>query len=87
MVPVDPVPVAPEVIESQAALEVADHEQEGPFVEMVTLPVPPEEATVAVAGVSAVTAHAPADCVTAWVCPPAEIVALREEALGFAATE
>jgi len=87
MVPLDPVPVAPEVIESHAALELADHEHEGPFVEIVTVPVPPEEATVAVAGERAVTAHAPADCVTVWVCPPAEIVALRETAFVFAATE
>jgi len=61
------VPVAPEVIESQAALEVAVQPQEDPFVEIVTLPVPPPAATVAVAGESEVTVHAAADCVTAWV--------------------
>ena len=87
IVPLAPVPVAPAVIASHAALDVADHPQEDPFVETVTLPEPPDAATVAVAGASAVTAHAAADCVTACTCPPAVMVALRDEALGLMATE
>ena len=57
-------PVVPEVIVSHAALEVALHVQEEPLVVTVTLPLPPVAAKLAVAGVSAVTAHSAADCVT-----------------------
>jgi len=64
IVPLAPVPVPPEVIESHAALEVAVQPQVVPFVVIDTLPVPPVAAKVAVAGVIAVTAHAAADCVT-----------------------
>jgi len=86
IVPLDPVPVAPEVITSHAALDSAVQPQVEPFVVTATLPLPPAAAIVAVAGESAVTAHAAADCVTAWVCPPAVIVALRSLAFGFAET-
>jgi len=86
-VPVAPVPVAPEVIESHAALEVAVQPQVVPFVAIDTLPVPPVAAKLAVAGVSAVTAHAAASCVTVCTCPPALIVAVRLAAFGLAATE
>jgi len=51
---------------------------------IVTLPVPPDAATVAVAGASPLTAHAAASCVRVKVCPPAVIVAEREAAFGFA---
>jgi len=72
------------VIESHAALDSAVQPQLEPLVVIVTLPVPPDAATVAVAGASPLTAHAAADCVTVWVCPPAVIVAEREAAFGFA---
>ena len=65
IVPVAPVPVAPEVITSHDALETAVQPQLVPFVVIDTLPLPPDAAKLAVAGVSAVTAHAAADCVTA----------------------
>jgi len=64
-VPLAPVPVPPEVIESHAAFEVAVQPHVVPFVVIDTLPVPPVAAKVAVAGASATTAHAAADCVTA----------------------
>jgi len=63
-VPLAPVPVPPEVIESHAALETAVQPQVVPFVVIDTLPVPPAAAKLAVAGVHAVTAHAAASCVT-----------------------
>jgi len=81
------VPVAPEVIESHAALEVAVHGQDEPFVVIVTLPAPPAAGIVAVAGESEDTAHAAADWVTVWVWAPAVIVAVRDDAFGFTATE
>jgi len=62
--PVAPVPVAPEVIESHAALDVAVQPQVVPFVVIETLLVPPVATKLAVAGVRALTAHAAADCVT-----------------------
>ena len=65
IVPVAPVPVAPEVIESHAALDVAVQPHVVPFVVIETLPVPPVAAKLAVAGGRALTAHAAADCVTA----------------------
>ena len=80
-------PVEPDVIVSHAALEVAVQPHELPLVEMVTLPVPPEEAKLAVAGVSPVTAQAAEAWVTVWVWPPAVMVAVREEALELDATE
>ena len=64
IVPVAPVPVAPEVIESHAALDVAVQSHVEPFVVIDTLPLPPDAVKVAVAGVNAVTAHAAASCVT-----------------------
>jgi len=82
-VPEAPVPVPPEVITSHGWLDVAVQLQVDPFVVIETLPVPPVAAKVAVAGVSAVTTHAAADCVTVCTCPPAVIVAVREEAFGF----
>ena len=63
--PFVPVPVPPDVMLSHAALEVAVQPQVDPFVVMATLPLPPAAVKVAVAGESAVTAHAAADCVTA----------------------
>ena len=80
-------PVAPEVIESHAALDVADHGQDEPFVVIVTLPVPPVALKDAVAGERPLTTHAAADWVTVWTCPPAVIVALRSMAFELAATE
>ena len=58
-------PVPPEVITSHDALDVAVQPHVVPFVVMATLPLPPVAAKLAVAGESAVTAHAAADCVTA----------------------
>ena len=84
--PLAPVPVPPEVIVSHAALDVAVHPQVVPLVVSVTLLVPPAAAKLAVAGVSAVTTHAAASCVTVCTCPPAVIVAVREAAFGFADT-
>ena len=66
IVPLDPVPVPPEVIESHVALEVAVQPQVEPLVEIATLPVPPDATTVAVSGESEVTAHAAAAWVTVW---------------------
>ena len=74
------------MIVNHAALLVAVQPQELPLVEMVTLPVPPEEAKLALAGVSPVTAHAAAAWVTVWVWPPAVMVAVREEAFELADT-
>jgi len=64
IVPLAPVPVPPEVIESHAALDVAVQPHVVPFVVIDTLPVPPVAVKVAVAGVRALTAHAAASCVT-----------------------
>jgi len=86
-VPVAPVPLPPEVIESHAALETAVQPQVVPFVVIETLLVPPVATKLAVAGVIAVTAHAAASCVTVCTCAPAVIVAVREAAFGFVATE
>ena len=65
IVPLAPVPVAPEVITSHDALDSAVQPHVVPFVVIETLPVPPVAAKLAVAGESAVTTHAAADCVTA----------------------
>jgi len=81
------VPVPPEVIESHAALVVAVQPQVEPFVVIDTLPVPPVAVKLAVAGESAVTVHAAADCVTTCTSAPAVIVADRSIALALAATE
>jgi len=81
------VPVPPEVITSHDALDVAVQPHVVPFVVMATLPLPPVAAKLAVAGESAVTAHAAADCVTECTSPPAVIVALRPTASLFAETE
>ena len=85
--PLAPVPVPPEVITSHAALDVAVQPQVVPFVMIDTLPVPPAAAKLAVAGVTAVTAHAAASCVTVCTCPPAVIVAVRKAALVLTETE
>jgi len=50
---------------SQAALDAAVQPQVVPFVEIDTLPVPPTAVKLAVAGLSALTAHSAASCVTA----------------------
>ena len=63
--PVAPVPVAPEVIESHAALDVALHVQDVPFVVRVKELLPPVAATVAVAELKETTAHPAASCITA----------------------
>ena len=86
IVPLVPVPVAPELIESHAALDSAVQPQVVPFVVIDRLPVPPVAAYVAVAGVSAVTAQVAASCVTVWTCEPAVMVPTRVAAVGFAAT-
>ena len=82
--PLDPVPVAPEVIESHAALEVAVQPHEAPFVEIVKEFVPPAAEKVADAELNPVVAHDAASCVRVKVCPPAVIVADRVAAFGFA---
>ena len=74
------------MITSHAAPDVAVQPQVVPFVAIDTLPLPPAAATLAVAGVTAVTAHAAASCVTVCTCPPAVIVAVRDAASGFAET-
>jgi len=61
------VPLAPEVIESHAALDVAVQPQVEPFVVRVNEPVPPATPKDADAALKEVTAHAAASCVTAWV--------------------
>ena len=87
--PLVPVPVPPEVITSHDALDSAVQPHVVPFVVTVTLPLPPDAAKLAVAGVRPVTEHGtpPPDCVTEWTCPPAVIVALRPAASLFAETE
>ena len=87
IVPDSPVPEDPLVMVSHAALDVAVHPQVVPFVVIDTLPVPPAAAKLAVAGVTAVTAHAAASCVTVCTCAPAVIVAVREAALVLTETE
>ena len=87
MVPLDPVPVPPEVIESHAALEVAVQLQVEPFVVRVKEFVPPAVPKDAEVEEKPVTAHAAADWVTVWTCEPAVMVALRSMAFAFAATE
>jgi len=86
IVPLVPVPVPPEVIESHAALDVAVHGQVEPFVVIERLPLPPVAVKLAVAGKIAVTAHAAASWVTVWTCEPAEMVPVRIAAVGFADT-
>lgn len=55
IVPLAPVPLAPEVIVSQDALETAVHEHDGLLVVTVTLPLPPDGSKFAEAGARAVT--------------------------------
>jgi len=86
-VPVVPVPVPPEVIESHAALEVAVQVQEAPFVVRVKEFAPPVAVNVAELDEKPVTEQPAPSCETVWVCVPAVIVAVREEAFGFVATE
>ena len=66
MVPEVPVPVAPDVIESHAALDVAVQPQVAPFVVTENAPVPPATPKEADAAPNA-TAHPAASCVTKWV--------------------
>jgi len=66
MVPEVPVPVAPDVIESHAALDVAVQPQVAPFVVTENEPVPPATPKEADAAPNA-TAHPAASCVTRWV--------------------
>jgi len=87
MVPEAPVPVAPEVIESHAALEDALQEQLAPLVEIVTDPLPPAAVTEAEVGERPDTTHAAAAWVKVKVCPPAVIVAEREVVAELAAAE
>jgi hypothetical protein len=85
IVPLVPVPEAPDVITSQPASEVALQPQVSPFVETETLPLPPAESKLADAGLSA-TSQPAAACVTTCVWPFAVIVAVRDAATVFAAT-
>jgi hypothetical protein len=87
IVPLRPVPVWPEVIESHGALEVADHGHEPPLVAIVKLPDPPDGWMTADDVEIPVTTHAAGSCVTVWTCPPTVIVALRAAAPAFGATE
>ena len=85
IVPLVPVPEAPDVITSQEASLEADHVQVSPLVVTLTEPVPPAESKLADAGLSA-TSQPAAACVTTWVWPFAVIVAVRDAATVFAAT-
>ena len=86
MVPFAPVPVPPEVIVSHAALD-AVHPQVVPFVVSVNEFVPPAAVKVADIDEKPVTTHAAASWVTVCTCAPAVIVAVRDAAFGFDATE
>ena len=66
IVPEVPVPVAPDVITSQEASEVALQLHVSPLVVTLTEPVPPAASNDAVAGLS-VTVQSAAPCVTTWV--------------------
>jgi hypothetical protein len=57
IVPLAPVPVAPEVIDSHDALELALQEHDASLIVIDTLPVPPDAGTLAVEGDNAVTVH------------------------------
>jgi len=93
MVPEAPVPVAPEVIESHAALEDALQEQLLPLVEIMTEPLPPPAATEAEVGEKPVTPHAVPAWMTANVTgvvtfgPVTVTVAERLLVLAFAVAE
>jgi len=87
IVPVAPVPVPPEVIESHAALEVAVQVQEAPFVVRVKEFAPPVAVNVAELDEKPVTEQPAPSWETVWVCTPAVIVAVRGAAFGFVATE
>jgi len=86
-VPVAPVPVPPEVIESHAALETAVHVHVGPLVVKVNEFVPPDAVKVAELEEKPVTEQPAPSCETVWVCVPAVIVAVREAALMLTETE
>jgi len=86
MVPLVPVPVAPEVIVNHDALEIAFHEHEALLVAIVRLPLPPEAPKVAVAGSSAVTVHGCPAWVTVWTRSPAVIRPVRVVEPTFSAT-
>ena len=80
-----PVPEAPLVMTSHAALDVADQLQVSPFVVTETDPLPPAASKEAVAGLNA-TVQSAAACVTTCVSPFAVIVAVRDAATVFVAT-
>jgi hypothetical protein len=83
IVPLTSVPVAPEVIDSHAASDVALHEHEASLIVIDTLPVPPDAGTLAVAGDRPVTVH------SAWLttCASPAIVTVATRSLPvFAAT-
>ena len=85
--PVAPVPVPPEVITSHAALDVAVQVQEAPFVVRVKEFAPPVAVNVAELDEKPVTEQPAPSWETVWVCTPAVIVAVREEASALADTE
>ncbi len=80
-----PLPDAPAVIVSHAALLAAAHAQPVPAV-TPTDPVPPEPARSALVAES-VNVHAAPACVTVNVWPPDVIVAVRDAVLVLAAAE
>jgi hypothetical protein len=57
IVPLAPVPVAPDVIDSHDALELALQEHDASLIVIDTLPVPPDAGTLAVDGDKPVTVH------------------------------
>jgi hypothetical protein len=79
IVPLAPVPVAPEVIDSHGESDVALHEHEASLIVIDTLPVPPDAGTLAVAGDRPVTVQGAdaASWLTSCVCPAIVRVALR----------
>ena len=68
IVPLAPVPVAPDVIDSHDALELALQEHDASLIVIDTLPVPPDAGTLAVDGDNAVTVHG---------VPPQDQLAMR----------
>jgi hypothetical protein len=57
IVPLAPVPVAPDVIDSHDVLELALQEHDASLIVIDTLPVPPDAGTLAVDGDKPVTVH------------------------------
>jgi hypothetical protein len=78
IVPLAPVPVAPAVIDSHDASDVALHEHEASLIVIDTLPVPPDAGTLAVDGDKPVTVHGvpPQDQLAMWLAstPPAAVM-------------